>query len=141
MFLGEFRFNIDDKGRLTVPAKFRRPLLQGLVVTRGWDRNLVIYPQDEWAKLVDRINQLPYTKAGARNLRRLVYSGASDVEPDKQGRVNVPSYLLEYAQITKEVMVVGVHSYIELWAPELWQSVRDSLDNDDDADHWADLGI
>lgn len=141
MFLGEHQYTIDDKGRLTVPAKFRQPLLSGLVITRGLDHNLVIYPLNEWDKLVDRIKQLEYANPDARNFRRMVFSGASDMEPDKQGRVNIPSYLLEFAQITKEVMVVGVHSYIELWAPERWQMLREALESEQNADQWANLGI
>lgn len=141
MFFGEYRFNIDDKGRLTIPAKFRRPLLKGLVVTRGFDRNLAIYPVDEWAKLVEKIERLPYGDPAARKLRRLVFSGASDVEPDRQGRVNIPTYLLEYGKICKEAVIAGMNTYIELWSPELWGSVREMLEDEETAGQWADLGI
>lgn len=141
MFLGEYQYSVDDKGRLIIPSKFRKPLLEGLVITRGLDHNLVIYPMDEWEKLVEKINRLPYADPQARNFRRLVYSGASDIEPDKQGRINVPTYLLEYAQITKEVVVVGVHGYIELWSPERWISVREALESNDNAGHWENLDV
>jgi len=141
MFLGEYQYIIDDKGRLTIPAKFRRPLLDGLVITRGLDRNLTIYPLDEWAKLVEKIESLPLGDPQARKLRRLIFAGASDVEPDKQGRVNIPAYLLEYGAISKEVVVAGVNAYIELWAPEQWQSVRIALEDKDNASRWISLGI
>ncbi len=141
MFLGEYQHAMDDKGRLTIPAKFRRPLLDGLVVTRGLDRNLVIYPLEEWGRLVQRVNQLPYGDPEARKFRRLVFSGASDVELDKQGRVNIPAYLLEFGRVSKEVVVGGVHDYIELWSPDQWQVVRDALDNEDNAGQWESLGI
>ena len=141
MFLGEYQYIIDDKGRLTIPAKFRRPLLNGLVITRGLDRNLTIYPLDEWAKLVEKIERLPLGDPQARKLRRLIFAGASDVEPDKQGRVNIPAYLLEYGAISKEVIVAGVNAYIELWAPEQWQSVRIALEDEDNASRWISLGI
>ncbi len=141
MFLGEYQYTIDDKGRLTIPAKFRRPLLNGLVITRGLDRNLTIYPLDEWAKLVEKIESLPLGDPQARKLRRLIFAGASDVEPDKQGRVNIPAYLLEYGAISKEVIVAGVNAYIELWAPEQWQSVRLALEDEDNASRWISLGI
>ena len=141
MFLGEYQYIIDDKGRLTIPAKFRRPLLNGLVITRGLDRNLTIYPLDEWAKLVEKIESLPLGDPQARKLRRLIFAGASDVEPDKQGRVNIPAYLLEYGAISKEVVVAGVNAYIELWAPEQWQSVRIALEDKDNASRWISLGI
>ena len=141
MFLGEYQYTIDDKGRLTIPAKFRRPLLNGLVITRGLDRNLAIYPLDEWAKLVERIERLPYSDPEARRLRRLIFSGASDVEPDRQGRVNIPTYLLEYGMISKEAVVAGMNAYIELWSPEQWQSVRKALEDEDNASRWASLEI
>lgn len=141
MFLGEYQYTIDDKGRLTIPAKFRRPLSNGLVITRGLDRNLTIYPLDEWAKLVEKIESLPLGDPQARKLRRLIFAGASDVEPDKQGRVNIPAYLLEYGAISKEVIVAGVNAYIELWAPEQWQSVRIALEDEDNASRWISLGI
>jgi len=141
VFLGEYQHAIDDKGRLTIPAKFRRPLLDGLVVTRGLDRNLVIYPMDEWGRLVERVNQLPYGDPEARKFRRLVFSGANDVELDKQGRVNIPTYLLEFARISKEVVVVGVHGYVELWSPDQWLAVREALENEENTDQWTNLGI
>jgi MraZ protein len=103
MFLGEYQYTIDDKGRLTIPAKFRRPLAGGLVVTRGFDRNLTMYPMDTWSGLVDKVNQLPYGDLQARRFRRLVFSGASDAELDKQGRINIPTYLLDYGVISKDV--------------------------------------
>jgi MraZ protein len=141
VFLGEYQHAIDDKGRLTIPARFRKPLLEGLVITRGLDRNLVIYPLDEWEKLVDRIDRLPYGDPKARNLRRLVFAGAGNADPDKQGRVNIPSYLLEYGDITKEVVVAGVNAYIELWSPERWESVRRGLESEENISHWARLDL
>ncbi len=141
MFLGEYEHVIDDKGRLTIPSKYRRPLLDGLVITRGLDKNLVIFPLGEWNGIVERINKLSYGDSGARHFRRLMFSGACDAEPDRQGRVNIPPYLLEAAGISKEVVIVGVYSYIELWSPSRWNETRDALDNEDNADRWAGLGI
>lgn len=141
MFLGEFQYSVDAKGRLTIPAKYRQPLLEGLVITRGLDRNLAIYPLSEWEKLVQRIDQLPMAEMGARNFRRLVFTGASDVEPDRQGRINIPSYLLNYAEIEKEVVVAGVNAYLELWSPARWQTVREEMENEDNVDRWANLNI
>ena len=141
MFLGEYQYTIDDKGRLTIPAKFRRPLAGGLVVTRGFDRNLAVYPMDTWSGLVEKVNQLPYGDLQARRFRRLVFSGASDAELDKQGRVNIPSYLLDYGVISKDVMVVGMHNFIELWSPEEWETERESMESRDNAEHWAHLAI
>jgi MraZ protein len=87
------------------------------------------------------VNQLPYGDPEARKFRRLVFSGASDVEMDKQGRVNIPSYLLEFGRVSNEIVVVGVHDFIELWSPDQWLAVRSELENQDNADQWADLGI
>jgi MraZ protein len=141
MFLGEYQYTIDDKGRLTIPAKFRRPLVGGLVVTRGLDCNLTVYPMDTWTGLVEKVKQLPYGNLQARRFRRLMFSGASDAELDKQGRVNIPSYLLDYGLISKDVVVVGMYDSIELWSPEQWQSERESMESRDNTEHWAHLNI
>ena len=141
MFLGEYQYTIDDKGRLTIPAKFRRPLAGGLVVTRGFDRNLAMYPMATWSGLVDKVNQLPYGDLQARRFRRLVFSGASDAELDKQGRINIPTYLLDYGMITKDVIVVGMNNFIELWSPDQWEAERDIMESTENAEHWAHLNI
>lgn len=140
MFLGEYHYTIDDKGRLTIPAKFRRPLLDGMVITRGLDRNLAIYPLDAWAKLVEQVEQTPFGDPEARKLRRLIFSGASDVEPDRQGRVNIPAYLLEFSGISKDVIVAGLNAFVELWSPDMWQSVRLALEDEENASRWPSLG-
>jgi len=141
MFLGEYQYTIDDKGRLTIPAKFRRPLAGGLVVTRGFDRNLAMYPMATWSGLVDKVNQLPYGDLQARRFRRLVFSGASDAELDKQGRINIPTYLLDYGMISKDVIVVGMNNFIELWSPDQWEAERDIMESTENAEHWAHLNI
>lgn len=141
MFLGEYQYSIDEKGRLTIPVKFRAPLLQGLVITRGLDRNLVIRPLDQWSDLIKQIENLPYSDPGARRLRRLIYSGACDLEPDRQGRINIPAYLLDYAKISREVVVAGVFTAIELWAPEHWDKVREELEGDGANEDWKRLGF
>jgi MraZ protein len=141
MFLGEYQYTIDDKGRLTIPAKFRRPLAGGLVVTRGFDRNLAMYPMATWSGLVDKVNQLPYGDLQARRFRRLVFSGASDAELDKQGRINIPTYLLDYGMITKDVIVVGMNNFIELWSPDQWEAECDIMESTENAEHWAHLNI
>lgn len=141
MLLGEHRHTVDDKGRLTVPAKFRQKLMAGMVVTRGFDHNLVIYPLDEWTKITDRISELPYSDPDARKIRRLVYSGAANLDVDKQWRVNIPSYLLEYGRISHEVVVVGMNSFAELWSPEDWSLSRQQMEEDQDSEHWIRLGI
>jgi MraZ protein len=91
MFLGEYAHTIDDKGRLTLPAKYRAELASGVVVTRGIDKCLFVFPMDEWKKLSDKVSALPLTDTQARDFRRLLFSGANDAELDKQGRVLLPS--------------------------------------------------
>ncbi len=142
MFLGSFTHSLDDKGRMTIPAKYRPELAAGVVVTRGLDHNLVIYPVDEWQRLSERIRQLPYTDKNARDFRRLVFGMATDAVPDKQGRILIPTELREYAGIDTEAVVAGMDSYIEVWSPAAWQSLRQTVEqNADQADNWLNLGI
>lgn len=139
MFLGEYTHTVDEKGRLTIPAKFRNALAQGLVVTRGLDRNLVIYPQSEFSDLAERVMAKPMTDKGVRAFRRRVFSGAIDLEADRQGRILLPPYLREFAGIESEVVVVGNYNYIEIWSIGDWEAARDSMESDESA--WEDLGI
>jgi MraZ protein len=143
MFLGEYLHNIDSKGRLTLPAKFRAELAKGVVVTRGFDGCLVVYPVDEWEKLTQKIDVLPQTQKDARMLARHVFSGASDCVPDKQGRVLIPTYLREFASVDGETMIIGLHSRLEIWNPERWQSIKDEVETQGDviAEHFAEMGI
>ena len=98
MFLGEFSHNLDDKGRLTIPAKFRDELAGGLVITRGLDRCLFVFPRQGWDNLAQKIAALPLTQRNARNFSRLMFSGAADFIPDRQGRVLIPQGLRDYAK-------------------------------------------
>ena len=123
MFLGEYEHTVDDKGRMAIPAKFRAGLAEGLVVTRGFDQNLLVYPMTVWRELAVRINALPMAQPAARNLRRLLFGSAADVEIDKQGRILLPANLREYAGITGEAVVAGLDTFIEIWSNERWQAV------------------
>jgi len=142
MFLGEFTHIIDDKGRLTIPAKFRAGLAVGLVVTRGIDPCLAIYPLEEWERLAQRVSELPMTDRRARAFRRLVFANASDAVPDKQGRILIPPRLREYAKFDEEVIIAGLNTYIELWNPDSWTKERERVEGADvDSEEWAILGI
>lgn len=142
MFLGEYTHTIDAKGRLTLPAKFRAHFQSGLVITRGIDKCLFAFPLSEWETLSQKVSDLPLTDAAARQFRRLLFSGASDEIPDKQGRVLLPSYLREYATLDGEVVVAGLNTHVEIWKPEIWREARQSFEEDAlDAEHWAQLGI
>jgi MraZ protein len=142
MFLGEFIHIIDDKGRLTIPAKFRAGLAVGLVVTRGIDPCLAIYPLEEWERLAKQVSELPMTDRRARAFRRLVFANASDAVPDKQGRILIPPRLREYAKFDEEVIIAGLNNYIELWNPDSWTKERERVEGADvDSEEWAILGI
>lgn len=141
MFLGEFLHSIDDKGRLTIPARFRGDLAAGLVVTRGFDRNLMVYPLSEWQKLAEDILSRPLSDTRMRDFRRRVFAGAVDLEPDRQGRILLPPYLREFAAIDGEVIVVGMYNYIEIWSAEAWSEVRGEFEDSHDAERWANLGF
>ena len=142
MFLGEFEHTIDSKGRLTIPAKFRGDLSTGLVVTRGMDRCLVIYPMEAWRKLTAQIADLPMTNRVARDFRRLVFASATDTVPDGQGRITLPQVLRDYAGLNGQAIVVGCDNYIEVWGPEDWAEVRIRVEESDaDVERWTTLGI
>jgi MraZ protein len=118
--MGEHQHSIDDKGRLTIPAKFREALGDTFIVTRGLDNCLFIYPMSEWSVLEQKLKALPLMKSDARAFTRFFFSGATECELDKQGRVNLPKHLCEYAKLDKECMVLGVSSRVEIWSKETW---------------------
>jgi len=142
MFLGEFVHTIDEKGRLIIPARFRADLAAGLVITRGIDRCLAIYPMGEWERLAKQVSALPMTDRRARAFRRLVFANASDAIPDKQGRVLIPPRLREYANLDGEVIVTGLNTYIEMWSSDGWSEERERVEGDGvNIEEWAALGI
>ncbi len=141
MFLGEYQHTIDEKGRLTIPAKHRIELNEAMI-TRGLDHNLVLYPMSEWEQLAARLRQLPITDPSARALQRLFFSGAQEVTPDRQGRILIPPYLREYAGIENDVIIAGMQSYVEIWSPAAWSSELKSVqDTRANADAWRALGV
>ncbi len=121
MFLGEFHHSLDDKGRLIMPAKFREALGDGLVVTKGVDPCLQIFTLTDWASLNERIRNLPDGRMDARQIKRLVYGGASEGEITKQGRLSIPQSLREYADLGKDIVIVGVSDRLEIWSEKNWQ--------------------
>lgn len=141
MFLGEYKHTIDVKGRLTVPAKFRGQLAAGLVVTRGFERNLMLYPLTEWQHLYGKIMASPISDPISRVFRRRIMSGAADIKPDKQGRMVVPPYLREFAGIIGEVVIIGMGSHLEIWNAEMWKIELADIESNDDGERWSELGI
>jgi MraZ protein len=123
MFLGHYEHTIDEKGRITLPAKFRADLTSGLVITRGEDKCLVIYTIAEWQRRTEAIRQLSSAKQDVRNYTRLILSAAEGSTPDKQGRVLLPQRLREYASLNTNVVLIGLDNRIEVWDSELWQEV------------------
>lgn len=128
MFLGEYEHNLDDKGRVAVPARFREELGEGVIVTRGFDRCLMAFPRSRWDKLAEQLNTLTLGQADARNLRRLIFSGASDTPLDRQGRILIPQNLREYAGLSEQVVIAGVNTHFEIWSQTRWNDVLESLD-------------
>ncbi len=130
MFMGEYQHNIDTKGRIIVPAKYREHVEDVFVITRGLDQCLFGYPMEEWRRLEEKVRSLPVTKKDARAFARFFFSGAVECEIDKQGRINLPKNLLNYAKIEKECMILGVSSRIEIWGQSVWD---DYLDQSEDS--------
>jgi MraZ protein len=121
-FLGTHTPRLDEKGRLFLPAKFRDELAEGLVVTRGQERCLYVWPTPEFARMTDQMRQAPVTNKAARDYLRMLFAGASDEKPDKQGRVTIPPMLREYAGLTRECVVIGAGSRVEVWDAQAWSS-------------------
>ncbi|MCJ8011373.1 division/cell wall cluster transcriptional repressor MraZ [Paenibacillus sp. KQZ6P-2] len=122
MFMGEFQHSIDDKGRLIIPAKFRELLGSSFVITRGLDQCLFVYPMNEWSILEQKLKSLPLMKSDARAFTRFFFSGATECEWDKQGRVNLPGNLRQYAKLEKECVVLGVSNRVEIWSKDTWET-------------------
>ena len=116
MLIGEYHHNIDEKGRLIIPAKFREDIGNNFIVTRGLDGCLFVYSLDEWDKIVSKLKKLPFTKKDARIFNRFFLSGATECEFDKQGRINLVNSLIEYADLKKECVIIGVNDRLEIWS-------------------------
>ena len=125
MFFGTYTPRLDDKGRLFLPAKFRDELSEGLVVTRGQERCLYVWSQEEFGKLTERLREAPVTNKRSRDYVRMLFAGASDEKPDKQGRVTIPPLLRDYASLSKDCIVIGAMIRIEIWDAASWQSYSD----------------
>lgn len=131
MFIGEYHHSVDDKGRLIIPSKFRDELGTKFIITRGIENCLFVYSLESWEKIVNKLETLPFTKKDARAFIRFFLSGASEAEFDKQGRINITSPLISYANITKECVVIGTGDRLEIWSEESWNgfftSAKDSM--------------
>lgn len=130
MLVGEYRHNVDTKGRVSVPSKFREDLGQSFVVTKGLDNCLFAYSKEEWRNFENKINTLPLTNQEARAFKRFFFSGAAECEVDKQGRVNIPQPLREYAKIQKDVVIVGLSNRAEIWNNNDWDKYNGQSSED-----------
>lgn len=128
MFLGEYEHSLDDKGRLAVPARFREELGESFFITRGFDRCLMGFTRERWDQLAQQVAGLTLGQDDARNLRRLIFSGAAEVSFDRQGRVLIPQNLREYASLGDQVIIAGVNTHFEIWSRDRWTQVLDALD-------------
>jgi MraZ protein len=129
MLVGEYEHTIDDKNRLTLPAKFRQAFSEGVVLSRGIERCLFAYPRSEWeATVQSRLGELDLLSREGRLMQRYFFAGAAEAEVDKQGRVMVPSSLGEYAGLGKEVVVAGIHDHLEIWDRATWRAHLDEIE-------------
>ena len=129
MFIGEYSHSIDDKGRLTIPARFRAPLAEGCFISRGFDKHLIIYTRSDFQVLSAKASRLSLTNLQHRDLWRMFYGAAHEDTPDNQGRVQVPQFLRDYAGLDGEVRLVGVGQFVEVWAAGAWNEKQQQLND------------
>lgn len=143
MLLGEYKHNLDTKGRMAIPAKFRQNLNAGAIITRGIDHCLFVFSMGEWDNLVKKLTSLPLANANSRAFARLMLAGATDVQIDSQGRILVPDYLREYAGLSKEVVVTGLYNRVEIWDASSWNQYKTKTEmaSEEIAEHLGELGI
>lgn len=133
MFMGEFHHSIDEKGRLIIPSKFRNDLGKKFIITRGIEKCIFVYSLDEWNNMVNELKELPFTRKNARTFMRMLMSGATECELDNNGRINIPSPLVNYASIDKECVVIGVGDRLEIWSNEGFENFfNENIDNFDE---------
>jgi MraZ protein len=142
MFIGEYQHAIDSKNRMIIPSKFRESLGESFVLTKGLDGCLYAYTMEEWKVLEEKLKKLPLTNKDARAFVRFFFSGANEIEVDKQGRALIPQNLLEYAEINKEIISIGVSTRIEIWGKEKWDDYNNqNIDFESIAEKMSELGI
>lgn len=143
MFIGQYTHNLDDKGRLAIPAKFRNLLKEGAVITKGLDNCLFLYPKDQFTKMADKFANLPMSQSKVRALMRHMIGGAIDVEFDNQGRVTLPVYLRDFAGLNKTTVISGLYNHIEIWNEDSWSGYKEEIEKNSNeiAEALGDLGV
>jgi len=132
MFIGEYSHSIDEKGRMAIPSRMRGELANGAVVTRGIDNCLWVFPKNEWEALAKKLSNLPLSDANSRAFSRLMLAGAMEVEFDNQGRILLPAYLREYANLKKNAVIAGLYNRVEIWESQKWQDYKDETEKSTD---------
>jgi MraZ protein len=142
MFIGEYQHALDSKNRIIIPSKFRDEFGSSFFMTKGLDGCLYGFTLEEWKRLEEKLKALPLTNKDARSFTRFFFSGAAEIEIDKQGRALIPQNLIEYALIGKEIITIGVSSRIEIWSKEKWNSYNEqNINYDEIAENMSGLGI
>jgi len=130
MFIGEYNHNLDSKGRMAIPAKFRNLLKKGAVVTKGLDNCLFLYPKEKWEEMARKFADLPISQSKARAFARHLLAGAAQVEFDNQGRITLPDYLRQFAGLKKKVIVAGLYDRLEIWDETNWNKYKKDAEKD-----------
>ncbi|RJQ28589.1 transcriptional regulator MraZ [Candidatus Parcubacteria bacterium] len=143
MILGEYQHNLDSKGRIAIPAKFREKVASGAIITRGLDSCLFVFDNKDWEVLAQKLIALPLAQANSRAFVRLMLAGASDVELDSQGRILIPDYLRRYAGLKKQAVVAGLYNRIEIWDSTRWHEYKQKTESasQEIAEKLGELGI
>lgn len=142
MFLGEYKHSVDDKGRLTVPARYRQLLAEGGYITQGFDNNLMVLRAPAFEAMSKRLTQMSFTNPNVRELSRVLFSRAEKIEPDGSGRILIPQFLRERVNLDGDALVVGAGNYFEIWSPEQWTKQVDHLQkSQDNAQYFAGLDL
>jgi MraZ protein len=143
MFIGEYKYSIDDKKRLAIPPKFRQVLGKKAVITKGLDQCLFLYSAKEWGVLAGKISKMPLTQSDARGFARVMLAGAMEANIDNMGRILVPDYLKDYAALGKKVVVAGIYNRIEVWDESKWQEYNQKTESavGDIAEKLKELGV
>jgi MraZ protein len=143
MFIGEYSHSIDPKKRLAIPSKFRSDLKNKIVITRGLDKCLFIYPMKVWEELASKLGNLPVGESSTRSFIRLMLAGAVDVEVDGQGRILIPDFLKDYAGLSKNVVVAGLYNRLEIWDEKKWEDYKKNAEKNTDeiAEQLGKLGV
>ncbi len=143
MFIGQYSHLIDPKKRLAVPSKFRKQLGAKVVITRGIDNCLFVYPMNDWNELAEKLSKLPINKSNTRAFSRLMLAGAMDTEIDSQGRILIPDYLKEYAALKDKVIIAGLYNRLEIWDEEVWNNYKSVTEKESSniAEQMGELGV